>query len=377
MKKKFCASVILLLTAALLFSCGKGETPPAVTGATGETATATAETASTETEEETKVEMTAVPGLSAETVDFYGSSDVNYRCFAAKKDGVYRFIDGSGAAIHDRTAKQLDFGMLVTDPATGYDGKWCLFASDGEIWESGSVVKEDGFFLDAPRYGTGFVNWAKVYWTEAGPELIVGDGLYSERVECTYLNFSKNTFTGRTGYMSYDGEGGGRVIPVQKATAMELVESPETGPSVRVTLASEKYGLFNFDTGKMVTGFLYDECTSFAVDGVFAVKIDGKWGYVDEEGREITKPVFDASHVEEYLAWNDETNASYIAAQDEMFLPLNGCIVTRQGDKFGLIRKDGPVLLEPSYDYLSQVNGEGVFFALQNGVWYRGTVPAK
>ena len=180
MKQKIRTCLILLLTAGMLFSCGTGESAPASTGAAAETAPATTGAAATaaETQEEAKVEMTAVPGLSADTVDYYASSDMNYACFVTKQNGAYGFIGADGKPLHDGTAKEVEFGLLSTDDATGFNGKWGLYASDGETWDSGFVVKPDGSLLAAPRYGMGFIEWAKVYWTEAGPELILGDGVY-------------------------------------------------------------------------------------------------------------------------------------------------------------------------------------------------------
>lgn len=49
---------------------------------------------------------------------------------------------------------------------------------------------------------------------------------------------------------------------------------------------TKKSAVYNVDSKRLVTDFIYEDYTSF-IDGYAAVCVDGKWGYIDETGKEI------------------------------------------------------------------------------------------
>jgi hypothetical protein len=72
------------------------------------------------------------------------------------------------------------------------------------------------------------------------------------------------------------------VIPIPRLESLDDLESWSKGP----------FAIYN--NGKLMTDFIYDECGS-ENSGLLAVKIDGKWGYVSEDGTEIIPAEYDAS----------------------------------------------------------------------------------
>ena len=78
-----------------------------------------------------------------------------------------------------------------------------------------------------------------------------------------------------------------------------------------------KYGLYK--EGKMITDFIYDECGSVS-EGIIAVKKDGKWGYIDEEGTEVIPIEYDASW--EQFATYDGNVIPFCYAASENYIVL-------------------------------------------------------
>ena len=162
--------------------------------------------------------------------------------------------------------------------------------------------------------------------------------------------------------MNYSGGVKPKVIAIREVTSFKKEDNMGNEEYVPV-FKSDKYGLFSFDKNEMLTDFIYDECVG-PIDGVFAVRKGDKWGYGTETGKERTGFVDDAANgrVEEY---------DKIYKYNEMYLPVNGYIVTVKDGKYGMIDTDGKTVLENRYGYISQVSGNGVFFMLDGDVWSR------
>ena len=54
----------------------------------------------------------------------------------------------------------------------------------------------------------------------------------------------------------------------------------------------EKLAIFKASTGKAITDFIYEDALYFE-EGLCPVSRDGKWGFIDESGREVTEMLFD------------------------------------------------------------------------------------
>ena len=82
-------------------------------------------------------------------------------------------------------------------------------------------------------------------------------------------------------------------IPIQQTQkSKEFCEGAGDPQAWNRELAESKYAVFYQD--QLVTDFIFEECGS-ASDGLLAVKQDGKWGYVNTEGKMVIPAEYDAS----------------------------------------------------------------------------------
>lgn len=314
-------------------------------------------------EKEKRFRMSAVSKLKAETVDYYYSKDMNYTCFFACVDGRYGTMDDKGIMIADPIFEKPYFSMAYYCESEKPDVsifKWVLWCNNGEEI---IVFNKDGGLIACQQIPTGFVGTASVYWMSGKPVMAV-DNMEPGTSECSFEAYYDNeTYLFKNAaYMNYPGAEKSKIIPIREVTSFTKVDNMES-EEYEPVYKSEKYGLFSFDTNKMITGFIYDECKG-PIDGVFAVRKGNKWGYVTESGKKLTDLVYDVANVHV-----DEYDAQY--NYNEMYLPVNGYIVTVKNGKYGMIDTLGKTVLENRYGYISQVSGNGVFFMLDGDVWSR------
>ena len=85
---------------------------------------------------------------------------------------------------------------------------------------------------------------------------------------------------------------GGLLVPAVQAEAKEAqyIERIEKG----IVISNEKkYALMYADGNKAgATAFKYDNIGEFS-DGLAKIKKEGKYGYIDEKGKEVIKPEYD------------------------------------------------------------------------------------
>ena len=298
--------------------------------------------------------------VKAETIDYYWSGDVKYDCFIIKQNGKYGTMDKNGKTVSEPAHENVGINMIY-DEKSGAT-KWGLTLADNDYTDL-YYVEANGEVSAVSPNGIGFEDRCEVYWTPEGPIMLIYEIDSSSEVELNFNTYYSYQFITSDAFMSFPGRKDiSRVIPVREVTEMNYQQNGDTGMAVPV-YKSEKYGLFDFDTKKMLTDFVYDDCTRFAVGGVFAAKRDGKWGYVSDSGKEITGFYFEASFpVEEYES-----------SVRRMFLPVNGYIVTKKDGKYGMINALGETVADNDFDYLSQVSPDGIFWAYKDGKWSRCT----
>ncbi len=317
----------------------------------------------TSSEAEKPFTSAEISDLKAEKIDYYYSADMDYSCFVACVDGRYGTMDDKGIMIADPIFEKPYFSMAYYCESEKPDVsifKWVLWCNNGEEI---IVFNKDGGLIACQQIPTGFVGTASVYWMSGKPVMAV-DNMEPGTSECSFETYYDNeTYLFKNAaYMNYPGAEKSKIIPIREVTSFTKVDNMES-EEYEPVYKSEKYGLFSFDTNKMITDFIYDECVG-PIDGVFAVRKGDKWGYVTETGKELTGFVYDAANVrvEEY---------DKIYKYNEMYLPVNGYIVTVRDGKYGMIDTDGKTVLENRYGYISQVSGNGVFFMLDGDVWSR------
>ncbi|MBR4761954.1 MAG: WG repeat-containing protein [Clostridia bacterium] len=310
-------------------------------------------------EETTRFTSVEVVELDAETVDYYLSDKLEYQCFVYGIGGKYGTLGENGEKVSEPIFDKVYTGLTYSDD--GDYAKWSLlgFAGDNEY-----LISQDGKVTPADPYGIGFEEWCRVYWTEDGPRMFVYGIEDSEERNCDFNEYYSYEFLAVNAYMSFpDRSLISRVIPVREVTEIKY-ENTEGYNVATPVYKSEKYGLFDFDSKRMLTDFIYDDCTAFAVSGIFAAKKGDKWGYITDTGKKITGFKYETSYdVKEYDS-----------DRIKMFQPVNGYIVVKSGGKYGMIDTLGKTVAACEYDYLSQVNADGVFYGLKGGVWSRCTM---
>ena len=141
------------------------------------------------------------------------------------------------------------------------------------------------------------------------------------------------------------------VLPVQE------LFSVDTSKGYRPVLKSEFYGLLDIESSTMKSDFVYeqfDQHNGFS-SGLLGVKKDGKWGFVNEDG----EPVID--HL--YDPYERNTYGDYV------YGAINDYIIVTQNGLWGLIDTQGNIVLEVTYENISQVNKDHMFWLLENGAW--------
>lgn len=126
----------------------------------------------------------------------------------------------------------------------------------------------------------------------------------------------------------------------------------------------ENGGLYAvYNGGAPVTDFVYEECGS-AADGLLAVKRDGKWGYVDESGKEVIPAEFDASW--QYYTSADPYGEAY---EDYCYAASEGYVVLRSGKQWELRDTAGNVAVPSGiYEEILPVY-EGRCWVKKDGRW--------
>ncbi len=133
----------------------------------------------------------------------------------------------------------------------------------------------------------------------------------------------------------------------------ELQKYEKYSEAVRTPI-SEKYALWS-PKNKLLTDFIYDDMCSSSY-GLTAASREGKWGYLDENGKEITEFIYDAPWL---IA--KESYAAYPCTSDTMVVSLGG--------KMGVLNRNGRTLIGfGEFDELAPAWNDQLW-AKQGGKW--------
>ena len=108
-----------------------------------------------------------------------------------------------------------------------------------------------------------------------------------------------------------------------------------------------KYGLLDLE-GKKITEAIYEELNGLSgKEGELLVKVDGKYGVINNKGVSLIKPKYDYIAGDEYYTSQKNKNVSgYITGEK-----------TENGYRYGYITAQKKVLLTPEYNELTRVGG--------------------
>ena len=108
-----------------------------------------------------------------------------------------------------------------------------------------------------------------------------------------------------------------------------------------------KYGLINFE-GKEITKPIYDELEGLPYkEGELLVKQNEKYGVINIKGNNLVDIEYETITVDGYFTnENQYKNAGYIVS-----------IKTQEGYRYGYIKNDGKEIVKPQYNELSRITG--------------------
>ena len=187
--------------------------------------------------------------------------------------------------------------------------------------------------------------------------------------------------------VGFKNENGELVIPYKYGDAMQY----EVENEPIVVKLNNKWGLVDCN-GNALSDFKYDEIKS--LKEAMKVRIGDKWGVIDEFGRELCALKYDAISGIRYNANNDTPilvkyydRYGFINTRGEEIIPLqydfaynfiNDWAVVRVGGLWGIINRDGDMVVEPQYEKIvlpSNMDNANSVIVVKNNKW--GLIDAK
>jgi hypothetical protein len=129
-------------------------------------------------------------------------------------------------------------------------------------------------------------------------------------------------------------------------------------------LKGNKWGLVN-KNGKEIISPKYEGVCPF-VGGLSAVMVGEKWGTIDKSGKEIIPVKYDGIGV--YKPQGNNYPFKDIPCDDLEDLVREGLIAIKVGDKYGFVDKSGKVVISPKYDAVIPFVG-GIAAVKRDGKW--------
>lgn len=101
-------------------------------------------------------------------------------------------------------------------------------------------------------------------------------------------------------------------------------------------------------SGNRIGNDTYEEVREFTGDGLAAVRIDGKWGFIDNTGEIVIEPEYEAAR-------------SFV----------NGYAAISKGGRWGYITTDNNLCIEYTFEECKDFNSNGRTFVKTQGSWVR------
>ena len=366
MKKLIAISLIAVMLFALC-SCqvSVSTNESSDTQNNGESTTETSKESSGGTEEtETETEGPApaeimyeavpMPNVKADRIEYF-PSDLGYEFFIYQVDGKYGTIGADGKVISEPVFSSASYYYSE-------DNKIIAEYVDGNFNDF-RYIDKDGKIVKSEYYGWGMEAFASVYWYNGAPLLFGSDAgivKYSQKAYTAY-GINRGVLGNQLYFFSPE------AIAVKELESYKVNDNGY-GFSIETKYKTDRYALMDSLTGKLLTGFIFDDVFSdVSFNGAIAVKLGDMWAYANEKGEVFTEYKFTPADIIEQYDW--EKNDGSIIEIEEFYMPVNGYIVTRNDNGFGLIDTSGKTIIENSFEFVSQVNPNGQFWILDDGVW--------
>lgn len=233
----------------------------------------------------------------------------------------YGFIDKSGRLVIEAKyddAKYFSGGLAKV----GLDGKW------------GYINKEGKEIVD--------IKYDEVGYGE-------NKSLYTEDLDGFHINpnfkneLSRVKLDGKWGYVDISGR---EVVEPKYDNAYSFSDG------LAAVETNGKWGYVD-TTGKEVIEPKYDVAYSFS-DELAAVNLDGKWGYINKDGVSVGDIKYDEVGYEEFRKYIYDNYYAEDAQEGSVSEFSNSFTRVKLDGKYGIIDKDGKEIIEPKYDSISK-----------------------
>ncbi len=288
--------------------------------------------------------------LDVDKIEYF-SCRLNYNFCVAQKDGKYGLIDYKGEIIlpieyYDIFPVETPKSVFELDlTAVPFSGSSFLVNNDGSLSEMYSWGRGGPYIAQLCLWCNG--DFVMLDPTE-------GEITDLEKAYELYENYGSTT--GIVPQQPFS-----RIIPVKEATSYSC-DSDEMGHfnyDPKAEYVSDKYALFSFDTGNLVTDFVFDSYGALEfINGIMPVEKNGKWGYINESGEMIT----DFSYIPIPYSHN-------YSDYETPYFPLNGFVILRTENGYGMMNTDGEIILDTKYEWVSQADKLGRVWVKENGKW--------
>jgi WG containing repeat len=128
---------------------------------------------------------------------------------------------------------------------------------------------------------------------------------------------------------------------------------------------SDKWGYKSQETGEIVIEPKFDD-SRFFNEGLAAVKLYNKWGYINSDGEFQIQPKFDGCGVfnersapvifEGKMGCIKTDGSWFLEPLFDVLIPSEGIASVKLNGKWGYIKTDGTYLVRPRYDFCSDFN---------------------
>lgn len=214
--------------------------------------------------------------------------------------------------------------------------------------------------------------------SETGDD-VIALGRYKKIFEIGAVNdYSAVAASNSEGCFFFDMDGYKRLSPDEKYDYLGTFHN-----GYAVVSRTAKWGYINYDFEEQ--GMLYDAATAFC-EGIAAVQKNGKWAIVGSDLQETTGYEFEDVVVDEYNRCS--VNGSIFVVKGgkyylvnekgevlsqgfdnaKPFIHKDGCAAICSGEQWGLINKEGELVLEPKFQELGS-GSEGLAAFMENGKW--------
>jgi hypothetical protein len=198
------------------------------------------------------------------------------------------------------------------------------------------------------------------------------------------IYFSDNTLEYKDGYLKEHLPSGAYWIISMDGIIIERSTQPQQTEKVfresegyRAILRDGKYGFIDGE-GRLRIANRYEDAKPFN-DGLAAIRIRGKWGFIDQSEALIIQPVYDGveNFNNGYSIVRQQDQYGLIDRNGKVVLPLRYDEITvntekryrlRQGTLLGLADESGTIVIHPRYDELSDTGNGYVIIRRQNKV---------